>query len=213
MHIGGIVREYPMPQQIDPDTPTLTTAQAARRLNRSPEWVSQLLTAGRIKGEKVGHYWHVDAASLEEFIANGRRPRGPKTKAPAKTAALDAPLDDSEREYHYPGVIRLVYAVLELAAEEAVAGDLPAQLWVDSPQSDHWFQIADIDPDTARAAIKRRRKPTHRDVERIEQAIALHNMGATWKAAFMQVFGYYSETLRYRAARYAEALEMAGQAN
>lgn len=190
---------------------TLTTAQAARRLNRSPEWVSQLLTAGRIKGEKVGHYWHVDAASLEEFIANGRRKRGRHT--PPEAAALDAPLDDSEREYHYPGVIRLVYAVLELAAEEAVAGDLPAQLWVDSPQSDHWFQIADIDPNAARAAIKQRRKPTHRDVERIEQAIALHNRGATWKAAFMQVFGYYSETLRYRAARYAEARKKAGQAN
>jgi len=29
----------------------------------------------------------------------------------------------------------------------------------------------------------------------------------------MDVFGYYSETLRYRVARYAEAMEMAGQAN
>ncbi len=193
------------------DTPTLTVEQAAKRMRRTPTWVAQLLTAGRITGTKVGNRWQVDAASLEEFIANGRRKRGRHT--PPEAAALDAPLDDSEREYHYPGVIRLVYAVLELAAEEAVAGDLPAQLWVDSPQSDHWFQLADIDPNAARAAIKWRRKPTHRDVERIEQAIALHNMGATWKAAFMQVFGYYSETLRYRAARYAEALEMAGQAN
>ena len=190
------------------DTPTLTVEQAAKRMRRSDTHVSRLLTTGRIKGEKIGHRWHVDAASLEEFIANGRRKRGRHT--PPEAAALDAPLDDSEREYHYPGVIRLVYAVLELAAEEAVAGDLPAQLWVDSPQSDHWFQLADIDPNAARAAIKRRRKPTHRDVERIEQAIALHNMGATWKAAFMQVFGYYSETLRYRAARYAEVMRTAG---
>lgn len=191
---------------------TLTVEQAAKRMRRTPSWVAQLLTAGRIRGEKQGHCWHVDAASLEEFIANGRRKRGRHT--PPEAAALDAPLSDEERGgYNYPAARRLVCAVLELAADEAVAGDLPAQLLVDSPQSDHWFQLADIDPNAARAAIKRRRKPTHRDVERIEQAIALHNRGATWKAAFMQVFGYYSETLRYRASRYAEALEMAGQAN
>ena len=139
------------------------------------------------------------------------RPRGPKPLP--RHAALDAPLDDSERVTDYNGAHKLICAILQLAAEEAVAGDLPAQLWIDSPQSDHWFQIADIDPNAARAAIKQRRKPTHRDVERIEQAIALHNRGATWKAAFMQVFGYYSETLRYRAARHAEAMKMAGQAN
>lgn len=191
---------------------TLTTAQAARRLNRNQEWVSQLLTAGRITGTKVGNRWQVDAASLEEFIANGRRKRGPKTKAPAKTAALDAPLDDSERTYHYPGVIRLVYAVLELAAEEAVAGDLPAQLWVDSPQSDHWFQIADIDPDAARAAIKRRQRPNRHDAAKLEQLIALHNRGRTWKQAALEVFGYYSETLRCRANRHEAAREAAGLA-
>lgn len=190
---------------------TLTTAQAARRLNRNQEWVSQLLTAGRITGTKVGNRWQVDAASLEEFIANGRRKRGPKTKAPAKTAALDAPLDDSERTYHYPGVIRLVYAVLELAAEEAVAGDLPAQLWIHSRQSDHWFQIADIDPDAARAAIKNRRR-SHPDAERLNRFIALHDRGMTWKKAAFEVFGYYSETLRYRAARHEEARAAAGLA-
>lgn len=77
---------------------TPTTAQAARRLNRSPEWVSQLLTAGRIKGEKVGRYWHVDAASLEEFIANGRRKRGrhtpPEAAAPMPVAAAHGPEQD-----------------------------------------------------------------------------------------------------------------------
>jgi len=84
-----------MPQQIDPDTPTLTVEQAAKRMRRTPTWVAQLLTAGRITGTKVGNRWQVDAASLDDYLANGRRKRGPKTKAPAKTAALDAPLDDS----------------------------------------------------------------------------------------------------------------------
>lgn len=108
-------------------------------------------------------------------------------------------------------MIRLVYAVLELAAEEAVAGDPPAQLWIDSPQSDHWFQIADIDPNAARAAIKRRQRPNRHDAAKLERLIALHNRGATWKAAAMDVFGYYSETLRYRAARHAEVMRTAGR--
>lgn len=188
---------------------TLTTAQAARRLNRTPTWVAQLLTAGRITGTKVGNRWHVDAASLDDYLANGRRKRGRHT--PPEAAALDAPLDDSERTYHYPGVIRLVYAVLELAAEEAVAGDLPAQLWIHSRQSDHWFQIADIDPDAARAAIKNRRR-SHPDAERLNRFIALHDRGMTWKKAAFEVFGYYSETLRYRAARHEEARAAAGLA-
>ena len=191
------------------DSPTLTVEQAAKRMRRTPTWVAQLLTAGRITGTKVGNRWHVDAASLDDYLANGRRKRGRHT--PPEAAALDAPLDDSERTYHYPGVIRLVYAVLELAAEEAVAGDLPAQLWVDSPQSDHWFQIADIDPDAARAAIKNRRR-SHPDAERLNRFIALHDRGMTWKKAAFEVFGYYSETLRYRAARHEEARAAAGLA-
>lgn len=61
------------------DTPTLTVEQAAKRMRRTPSWVAQLLTAGRITGTKVGTRWQVDAASLEEFIANGRRARGRHT--------------------------------------------------------------------------------------------------------------------------------------
>lgn len=191
---------------------TLTVEQAAKRMRRTPSWVAQLLTAGRIAGTKVGNRWHVDAASLDDYIANGRRTRGRHT--PPEAAALDAPLSDEERGgYNYPAARRLVCAVLELAADEAVAGDLPAQRWIHSRQSDHWFQIADIDPDTARAAIKRRQRPSRHDAAKLEQLIALHNRGATWKAAAMDVFGFYSETLRYRVARHAEVMEMAGQAN
>lgn len=196
------------------DTPTLTVEQAARHFNCAPTWINRLLVAGRIHGVKIDNRWQVDAASLDNYMAHGRKKRGPKNKGQIKVTSLDAPLGDDERgPCQYDGALHLVYAILEQAAEEAVAGDLPAQQWIDSLDSNHWFEVAGINPDVARAAIKQRRKPTHRDVERIEQAIALHNRGATWKAAFMQVFGYYSETLRYRAARHAEAMKMAGQAN
>lgn len=188
---------------------TLTTAQAARRLNRTPTWVAQLLTAGRITGTKVGNRWHVDAASLDDYLANGRRKRGRHT--PPEAAALDAPLSDEERGgYQYGAALNLVYAILELATGEAVSGDLPAQLWIESPESDHWFQWANIDPAMARAAIKRQRPKGHPDIVRIERAIALHNRGLTWKEAFLEVFGYYSETLRHRVARHAEELASVG---
>lgn len=136
------------------------------------------------------------------------RPRGPKPLP--RHAALDAPLDDSERVTDYNGAHKLICAILQLAVEESAAGDLPAQLWIDSPESAHWFQWANIDPAMARAAIKRQRPKGHPDIVRIERAIALHNSGMTWKEAFLEVFGYYSETLRYRVARHAEALASMG---
>ena len=60
--------------------PYLTTTQAARRLQRSSEWVSQLVVAGRIKGHKVANRWRIDAASLEAYILERKRP-GKQPKA------------------------------------------------------------------------------------------------------------------------------------
>ena len=179
-------------------TPTLTTTEAARRLNRSSEWVSQLVTAGRIEGRKVNNRWRIDADSLEAYILERKRP-GKQPK--------DMPLETRPpRAYQYQGVIDLVMAVVELAAEEAVGGDLPAQMWIASSASDHWFHYVNIDPDAAREAITRRARQNDEE-GRIKQVIALHDEGLTWKAACMDVFGYYSETLRYRVGRYHVALE------
>ena len=178
--------------------PYLTTTEAARRLNRSSEWVSQLVTAGRIEGHKVANRWRIDADSLEAYILERKRP-GKQPKAP--------PLEPRPTgAYQYQGVVDLVMAVVELAAEEAVGGDLPAQLWIASSASDHWFHYVGIDPDAAREAIKRRARQNDEE-GRIKQVIALHDEGLTWKAACMDVFGYYSEPLRYRVGRYHTALE------
>jgi len=176
----------------------LTTAQAARRLNRGSEWVSQLVVAGRIKGHKVANRWRIDADSLEAYILERKRP-GKQPK--------DMPLETRPpRAYQYQGVIDLVMAVVTLAAEEAVDGDLPAQLWVASGASDHWFHYVNIDPAAARDAIKRR-AGVNGEEGRIKQVIALHDEGLTWKAACMAIFGYYSESLRNRVGRYHTALE------
>ncbi len=58
------------------------------------------------------------------------------------------------------------------AAEEAVAGDLPAQQWIDSLDSNHWFEVAGINPDVARAAIRSRRAASHRDNRKLDRLIA-----------------------------------------
>lgn len=196
------------------DTPTLTVEQAARHFNCAPTWINRLLVAGRITGTKIDNRWRIDVTSLDDYIAHGRKRRDSKNRGQTKATSIDAPFGDAERgPCQYDGALRLVYAVLACAAEEAVAGDLPAQLWIDSPQSDYWFEVAGIDPDAARAAIKSRSAASHREAAKLDRLIALHNRGATWKAAAMDVFGFYSETLRYRVARHAEALEMAGQAN
>ena len=119
--------------------PYLTTTQAARRLNRSSEWVSQLVTAGRIKGHKVANRWRIDADSLETYILERKRPGKQPKAMPLEPRPTGA--------YQYQGVIDLVMAVVELAAEEAVGGDLPAQMWIASRASDHWFHYVGIDPD------------------------------------------------------------------
>jgi len=178
--------------------PYLTTTEAARRLQRSSEWVSQLVASGRIIGHKVGNRWRIDADSLETYILERKRP-GKQPKAP--------PLEPRPTgAYQYQGVIDLVMAVVELAAEEAVGGDLPAQMWVASSASDHWFNYVNIDPDAAREAITRRARQNDEE-GRIKQVIALHDEGLTWKAACLDVFGYYSEPLRNRVGRYHVALE------
>ena len=178
--------------------PYLTTTEAARRLNRSSEWVSQLVTAGRIEGRKINNRWRIDADSLEAYILERKRPGKQPKAMPLEPRPTGA--------YQYQGVIDLVMAVVELAAEEAVDGDLPAQMWIASSASDHWFHYVNIDPDAAREAITRRARQNDEE-RRIKDVIALHDAGLTWKAACLDVFGYYSEPLRNRVGRYHTALE------
>ena len=68
------------------------------------------------------------------------------------------------------------------------------------------LSVLNIDPDAAREAITRRARQNDEE-GRIKQVIALHDEGLTWKAACLDIFGYYSETLRYRVGRYHTALE------
>ncbi len=180
--------------------PTLTAAQAAARLNIAPSWVGDLCTSGRIRAVKRGNRWHITEASLAAYIATRTR-RGAREKP---MPPIDAPLPRSE--YPYSGVRSLVWAVLALAAEEAVDGDLPAQMWIRSAAAEHWFDYAGIDPQAAREAIISRSRP-HPDDGRIKAVIALHERGWPWKAACMEVFEYYSGMLHDLIRRYAIALD------
>src|SRR5215217_2160243 len=51
----------------------ISVAEAARRLNRSPEQVRRDLRRGKLKGQRIGTQWFVESAS----VVNGRRPDEP----------------------------------------------------------------------------------------------------------------------------------------
>lgn len=51
-----------------------TTAEAAARLHITPGRVLHLLTAGKLRGQKFGPVWMVEAASVEERLANPTPP-------------------------------------------------------------------------------------------------------------------------------------------
>ncbi len=56
----------------------LTTRQAAELLGVAPDHVNRLLIAGKLKGQKVGHYWMVFRPSVETYRPPkeaGGRPR------------------------------------------------------------------------------------------------------------------------------------------
>ncbi len=55
----------------------LTTSEAARRAGLNVRYITSLIRAGKIKGDRFGRAWMVDAQSLQAF-ANSQRNPGPK---------------------------------------------------------------------------------------------------------------------------------------
>jgi excisionase family DNA binding protein len=58
----------------------LTVQEAAEQLGYHPDYVRQLLRAGRIKGEQIGQVWLIDRQEVERIKAlqsdKGRLPKG-----------------------------------------------------------------------------------------------------------------------------------------
>jgi excisionase family DNA binding protein len=46
-------------------TGLITVAEAARRMNRSIEQVRRYLREGKLKGQRIGNQWFVDASDLD----------------------------------------------------------------------------------------------------------------------------------------------------
>ena len=102
------------------------------------------------------------------------------------------------------GVRELVIAIMEQGVEDVLKGDPGAIAWLDSRGFDHWCAWLGLDTTAARQAIHARRaerQPKYKpeDLRRVKQ---LHDKGVPWRWAMVEVFGYYSETLRTTIKRY-----------
>jgi excisionase family DNA binding protein len=69
--------------------PTITTEEAAARLNTTPEHVTRLIRSGSLAAERQGERaWCVDAASVTRYKQRRKRPgrpRGAVSPEPAKS--------------------------------------------------------------------------------------------------------------------------------
>lgn len=105
---------------------------------------------------------------------------------------------DEKIPYDPDSIRTLVMAIVEQGVEDIMKGDPGAIAWLNSRGFDHYCTWLGIDPTAARESIQQRRakeqaRYTESDLRRIK---SLHNNGVSWRQAMIQVFGYYSETLR-----------------
>lgn len=61
----------------------LSVTEAAGRSGLSDAHLRKLLMAGKLKGQKIGTVWVIDARGLDRFLASERKP-GPKPKKQAR---------------------------------------------------------------------------------------------------------------------------------
>ena len=54
----------------------LSVAETARRLDRSTEQVRRYLREKRLRGQRIGGQWFIQAEALAEFLANATEERG-----------------------------------------------------------------------------------------------------------------------------------------
>lgn len=62
----------------------LTKEEAAERLGLSPLTVGDMLRAGRLPGQKIGHVWRIREADLDAYIVAGSEAAAAKRAAGAK---------------------------------------------------------------------------------------------------------------------------------
>ncbi len=83
--VKGLVTEVTMPTTFDPQT-GLTPAQAARRLQVTPQWVVQLADAGRLRSCRTPLGRLIDPAAVEAFAAARAARRQQPGGAPDRAA-------------------------------------------------------------------------------------------------------------------------------
>ena len=67
-----------------PDEKLLTIDDVCERLQLSPFTVANMLRAGTLPGQKVGHLWRVRAADLDAYIIAGSEDAAAKRAAKVK---------------------------------------------------------------------------------------------------------------------------------
>lgn len=70
----------------------MTTAEAAAALNITRRRVLALIKAGRLRAEKPGRDWMVDAASVEELKQQERPPGRPRVRDKSNSSHFDSTL-------------------------------------------------------------------------------------------------------------------------
>ena len=84
---GDVVYVYAEAETVSLGEPSISASEAARRLGVTNGRVSQLIASGKIAARRTPRYTMVSLASLEAYIATGRK-AGRPPKAVANDAAL-----------------------------------------------------------------------------------------------------------------------------
>jgi hypothetical protein len=85
----------PHERQATDSTPTVTVAEAARRLGLSPDAVRGRLQRGTLAGEKIAGVWHVAGAALPPDTAPTGHPTGKRQDTTGHRQDADRPPDSA----------------------------------------------------------------------------------------------------------------------
>lgn len=75
--------------------PYISAKRAAQEHRYSPDYIGQLIRAGKLSGQKVGRSWYVSKESLASFLASAS---APAEKVPSAPAPLPAPSSAEEKK-------------------------------------------------------------------------------------------------------------------
>ena len=74
----------------------ISSRRAGKEHKYHPDYIGQLVRAGKVAGQKVGRSWYVDAESLAEYMVKESPPRGPVaiTRADTYKEDVGAPMKE-----------------------------------------------------------------------------------------------------------------------